>query len=241
MNRLAVLIKGEFERLSKYNLFTASFVASSMYVVMAYLLSTEQLMGFLPLIFITDSTMMTIVLVGATLFYEKKEHTINSIMVTPATYDEYLYAKAVVNIGNSLFTVAFVSIAVYLMKDLTYGYLHIVASTVLVTLLHTWIGVRIAFTAKNFASMLISFMSYMLVFMLPSILAQTGVIGEGVARFLIFLPLESSLNLLEAGFAPVEPWKIVFGYAYLVALTFAFYRFAVKPRFAEYMMREMGV
>jgi len=241
MSRLSVLIRGEFDRLSKYNLFTASFVASTMYVVMAWLMSAEQLTGFLPFIFITDSTMMTIVLVGATLFYEKKEHTINSIMVTPATYDEYLIAKVVVNVANSMFTVVFVSIAVYLLKDLSYNYLHIVFATILVTVLHTFIGIRIAYTAKNFASMLISFMSYMLVFMMPSILAITGIISKDVAQLLVILPIESSLNLVKAGFAQVPVWKIIFGYCYLAVISMVFYKYAVRPRFAEYMMREMGV
>ena len=35
-------------------------------------------------------------------------------------------------------------------------------------------------------------------------------------------------------------WKIVFGYCYLAVISVVFYRYAVRPRFAEYMMREMG-
>lgn len=241
-SRLRALIRGEFVRLNRYNLFAASFVVSLFYVLMASFIDDAMVFGVMPFIFLLDSTMMTSLLVGATLFYEKKEHTVNSIMVTPASSDEYVTAKLVTSIATSLFTVVFVSLALYALKGVTYKYAHVIFAAVAVTSLHTMIGVRIAYSAKNFTSMLIGFMLYVTVFMFPSVLAMTGVIGPKLADFLVILPLETSANLMRAGFGPgVEPWKIVFGYLYITALTLLLYFFAVKPRFAEYMMREMGV
>ncbi|NLM45490.1 MAG: hypothetical protein GX200_01620 [Firmicutes bacterium] len=83
MTRLPVLIKGEFDRLKKYNLFTTNMVVLVFWVLLAWFLEGEVLLEFIPSIFLMESIMMTILLVGATLFYEKKEHTINSIMVSP--------------------------------------------------------------------------------------------------------------------------------------------------------------
>ena len=100
--------------------------------------------------------MMTILLVGATLFYEKKEHTINSIMVSPVTENEYLLAKVLVNAGNALITVFFISAAVYLIKSVTYNYLLLLPAVLLVTITHTLLGIRLAYDAKDFILLTIS-------------------------------------------------------------------------------------
>lgn len=83
MARLGILVQGELDRLKKYNLFTATTVVLLLWVGMTWLLEAEEIAAFVPLILLMDSTAMTVALVGATLFYEKKEHTINSILVTP--------------------------------------------------------------------------------------------------------------------------------------------------------------
>ena len=101
MARLGILVQGELDRLKKYNLFTATTVVLLLWVGMTWLLEAEEIAAFVPLILLMDSTAMTVALVGATLFYEKKEHTLNSILVTPVREAEYILAKIIVSIINS--------------------------------------------------------------------------------------------------------------------------------------------
>ena len=54
----------------------------------------------MPLILLMDSTAMTVALVGATLFYEKKEHTINPSWLPPSGKLSIL-AKIIVSIIDS--------------------------------------------------------------------------------------------------------------------------------------------
>jgi fluoroquinolone transport system permease protein len=239
--RLSVLIKGEFNRLNKYNLFAANFVVLLVWVVVAWFMEGEILRAFLPVVFLMDSVMMTVLLVGATLFYEKKEHTINSIMISPVTEEEYLLAKVIVNVLNSLITVVFISIVVYLIKGVTYNYLYLVPAVVVVTAVHSLIGIRFSYSAKDFTSLLVNFFIYVMVFLMPSIFAAFGLINKSIARFLIVLPPEVSSILVGTGFGDVELWKVIFGYGYLIALGAALYRFSVKPAFSEYVMKETGV
>lgn len=241
MPNLRALIQGEFIRLNKYNLFAANFVVLLFWVFLAWFLEGEVLRQFIPVIFLMDSVMMTILLVGATLFYEKKEHTINSVMVTPVTENEYLLSKILVNALNSLITVAFISLAVYLIKGVTYNYWLLVPAVLLVTVVHTLIGIRLSYSAKDFTSLLINYMIYVFVFVLPPVFAQFGLIDASVSRFFILLPPEASRILIASGFAGVELWKILFGYGYLALFSLLMYRFSVKPKFNEYMMKEMGV
>ena len=241
MTNLPTLVKGEFLRLNKYNLFKANFAVLLLWMILAYFLEGEALPQFMPLIFFMDSIMMTILIVGATLFYEKKEHTINSIMVTPVTEDEYLLSKIVVNAINSLITVAFISIAVYLIKEVTFNYLLVIPAVITVTVLHTIIGIRLSYSAKDFTSHLTNYVLYVLIFVMPPVFALLGVIGEQVARFFILLPPEASGILITAAFRETELWKILFSYAYLAILSVLLYFFMVKPKFNEYLMKETGV
>ncbi|MBS4007420.1 MAG: ABC transporter permease [Clostridium sp.] len=158
MPNLLTLIKAEYYRLNKYNLFKANFVILMMWIVLAYFLEDEILLRFIPFIFFMDSIMMTILLVGATLFYEKKEHTINSIMVAPVTENEYLFSKVLVNVLNSLLTLILISTAIYLIKEVTFNQLLVIPAIILVTTVHSLIGIRLSYSAKDFTSHLINYM-----------------------------------------------------------------------------------
>ncbi len=241
MNRLIPLVKGEFDRLNKYNLFTANFVVLLLWVGFAWFFEGEELRMFLPAIFLLDATMMTMLLVGATLFYEKQEHTLNSIMVSPVSEDEYLLTKIIVNVINSLITVVFISAALYLIKDVTYNYLLLVPAITMVTIVHTLIGIRLSYYANSFTSMLVNFIVYVFLFLFPSLFAMLDIIGPEAAKYLIILPPEISNILISTIVQDVEPWKLVFGYVYLAGLSFIFYRFIVKPKFNDFIMRETGV
>lgn len=241
MSNLPVLVRGEFARLSKYNLFTANFVVLLFWVLLTYFLEGDVLLRFIPLILFMDSVMMTILLVGATLFYEKKEHTINSIMVSPVTEDEYLISKIVVNVVNSLITVVFVSVAVYAIKGVTFNYFLVVPAVVMVTALHTVIGIRLSYTAKDFTSLLINYMVYVFVFVMPPLFAMVDLIDESIARFFILLPPEASNLLISSAFVEVDPWRVMIAYAYLFVLTAVLYYRVVKPGFNAYLIKETGV
>jgi fluoroquinolone transport system permease protein len=238
---LLPLVRGEFDRLNKYNLFSANFVVLLFWVGAVWFFEGAELMMFIPVIFLMDATMMTILLVGATLFYEKQEHTINSIMISPVSEDEYLLAKVVVGILNSLITVVFISAALYFIKDVTYNYLLLLPAMMVVTLVHTMIGILLSYRVKSFSSLLVTFMVYIFLFLMPSVFATLGIIEENVARFLIILPPEASNILISALTGEFEAGRLVFGYVYLLTLSYVLYRFFVKPGFNDYLMRETGV
>jgi fluoroquinolone transport system permease protein len=241
MARLRILVQGELDRLKKYNLFTATTVVLLLWVGMTWLLEAEEIAAFVPLILLMDSTAMTVALVGATLFYEKKEHTINSILVTPVREAEYILAKVIVSIINSLLTLIALAAAVYFLKGVTFNCVQAAAAVVIITVFHTLLAIWFAYFSKNFTSLLVNFMLYVLILMLPGVLADLGVIGEKISRFFLILPPDAAGTILKAGFVTVELWKIVFGFVYLAALSLALYKWIIKPRFNDYAMRETGV
>ena len=177
-NRLGVLIGGEMARLNKYNLFTANFVVLLMWVAVTSFIDGEILLTFIPIVFIMDATMMTILMTGATMFYEKKEHTVHSILVTPVTADEYLVAKMVSSVLNSLITVFFISLALYFIKGVTYNYALVASGVVATAAVHTLIGLWMSYRSANFTNMLVNFILYTFVCLMPPLFVDFGVIDR---------------------------------------------------------------
>lgn len=241
MSRLKALVTGELDRLNKYNLFKAHFVVLLLWLALAWFLEGDQLLLFVPVIFLMESTMMTILLVGATLFYEKQEHTVNSVMVTPVTENEYLSAKVIVSVINALVTVVIVSVAIYLMKQVTFNYPVMILAVSLVTVVHALIGIWLSYHAKNFTAVLVNLMAYAFLFIVPTLFATVGIISADVARLFIVLPPEAGGVVIGAALVEAETGRLLFSYSYLILLALGVYRFLVKPQFGAFVMRETGV
>lgn len=240
-SRLGVLIGGEMTRLNKYNLFVANFVVLLLWIGICAFIEGDLLRTFIPVIFLMDTTMMTVLMTGATLFYEKKEHTVHSILVTPVRIDEYLAAKLVSGVINSLITVVFISAALYFVKGVTYNYALVAGGVIVTAAVHTLIGLWMSYRSANFTNMLVNFMLYVFVCFLPTLLVDFGVLSERVGDWMILLPPEAAGVLIGAGVASQDGWKMAVGYGWLAMLGVALYVGVVRPRFADNAMRELGV
>lgn len=241
MNRILLLIKGEFQRLNRYNMLKINLVVIIFYLIIAYFVEGEEIKQFIPFLILIDSSMMTTLLVGATLFYEKKEHTMNTLIVSPATTNEILLAKISTSVLNSVLSVIFIAVGVYLIKGLTINILTLSLITILVSAFHTILGILLSYKAKDFTGMLMLYIAYVFVFMFPTIFFMAGVIDESVAKYFIFFPPEASNVLFMSTITDTENWKIIFSASYLVTLSFTLYIFLVKPLFHKYAIKEVGV
>lgn len=241
MRRMQALVIGDLMRLTRYNLFSANMAVMVLWILLSWFLPENLVREFLPMVFLMDSVMMTVLLVGATLFYEKKEHTMNSILVSPATDGEYLLSKIVVSVINALITAAIVCAVLYFMKGTVLNYAALVGAILVVTAFHTLVGVWMCYITNGFTSLLIVFMIYALACALPTALITLGLLPGWLSGLLIVLPVEASNNLFALSIRGVDTWKALFGYAYLIALGALLYLRVILPRFGAYSMEELGV
>ena len=170
-----------------------------------------------------------------------RSHTVHSILVTPATTDEYLVAKMVSSVLNSMITVLFISLALYFVKGVTYNYALIASGVIVTAAVHTLIGLWMSYRSANFTNMLVNFILYTFVCLMPPLFVDFGVIPEKYGDWMILLPPEAAGVLIGAGVAAQETWKLAAGYGYLAVLGVAVYYLVVRPRFVDYAMRELGV
>jgi fluoroquinolone transport system permease protein len=241
MSRVGVLVTGEWKRFRKYHLLTANLVLLLIWVLVASALDKGELKPFIPFIFLMDAAMMNIALTGTTIFYEKQEQTINAILVSPVTENEYLCSKVVTSIGNSLLTLVLIALAMWVVKGITFNYWSLIPAIILVAGFHALLGIALTYGAKDFTGIMLRAIVYMFVFLLPAVFGLFGLISENVMTYVMVFPPVSSTSLLSTSVMTIAVWQIVFGYLYLSLLSIVIYLRVVKPGFHRYVVRETGV
>jgi fluoroquinolone transport system permease protein len=241
MSRVGILVAGEWQRFRKYHLLTANLVLLLIWMLIASALGKEELKPFIPFIFLMDAAMMNIALTGTMIFYEKQEHTINAILVSPVTENEYLCSKVVTSILSSLLTLVLIALAMWVVKGITFKYWSLIPAIIVVAGFHALLGIALTYGAKDFTGIMLRAILYMFVFLLPAVFGLFGLISEDVMTYVMVFPPVSSASLLSTSVTTIAVWQIVFGYLYLSLLSIVIYLRVVKPGFHRYVVRETGV
>jgi fluoroquinolone transport system permease protein len=241
MTRLRALLAGEVTRLNKYRLVAANVALLLAWLLLASFLGTSDLKPFIVFIFLMDAVMTNIALVGVTMFYERQEHTISSILVSPVTDDEYLLSKVVAGILSSMLTVFVIAVGMWLIKGVTLYYVSLIPAVIVVAVFHSLLGIALTYGAKDFTGIMLRGILYMFVFLLPAVFGLFGLIGSAALNYLIILPTESSAQLISTSIGTVDGWKVLFSYIYLLLLSVLMYAWVVKPGFRRRLVREVAV
>jgi fluoroquinolone transport system permease protein len=241
-SRLLALVTGDWQRFRKYQLLTANLVLLTIWVLATLAMNREQLTQFIPFIFLMDSTVMTMVLIGTTILYEKQEHTIDAILTSPVSGTEYLSAKVSTGILNSLVTVTFVTISIWLVTGVTFSrWALLLPAIIVVAGFHSMLGIALTYGAQGFTAIMLRSLAYMFVLWLPAVFTLFGFIPHTAIKDLLVLPPVSAARLVAAGFTTVPGWQLVFGYLYLLVLGAVLFVAVIRPGFQRYVLREIGV
>jgi len=242
MEKIKHLVSGEFTRLTKYNLFTASLVVALVWVGIGYFLEIEEFKQFLPFVFLMESSAMTSLLVGAEMFYEKKEHTISSMLISPMTETEYLLGKIIANILNILLIFVIIGVSLYFFKDFLFNFHWLFLGIVLVSSYYVFVGILLSYISKDFTALLMNYMVLMIVLVLPSIFVIIGILPQSTLDFIYWTPTEVTLRLLNASFnTTFDGVQYLMDTGYIVILSFVLYKFFVLPNFKSYATKDLGV
>lgn len=244
MNKLLLLIKGEFLRLTKYHVTTVSLLVAFMWFIILYVIdSNDLLMTLLPFVIIIDATMMSVIFIGSVMFFEKTEQTMTTMLVTPVSDKDLILSKAITNTLHSVMSTSLVILAFYILKDIEMSWLIMIPSLILSVFMHSMLGFVFSYHSKDFTSMLVNVMVYALVVTIPVVLYGFGIILQKPIwdYILLVLPTQSSIKLIETAFNQIYDFK--FFLAIIILLTYAIlgYFLYVKPKFKYYAVKQSGV
>jgi len=219
MKNLKLLIIGEFDRMIKYKILQISFAVSLLWILILFLIGPEDAPAFIPLFIFMDVTMMSILMIGANLFYEKQENTLKPLLVTPSSLGAMIASKLIGSMVLGLQSVIVISIASYLLFDVAIQFLWLYAFALLIAFTHSMIGFSMSIYSRDFNGLLINMMIYMFFFAFPTIFYALRIL-EGVwETLLMFSPTHVSLLIIEYGVGyDHSVWMLVVGSLYLLII-----------------------
>ncbi len=240
MNNYAILYLGELQRLKKYNILSASLFVAALWIGVIYFSEIQDLTTIFPLVVFIDATSMAILLIGATMFFEREEGALKTLFISPINRSEYIWAKISAGISSNLLTLFIIYGYARFFRELDLSFLGLVGAVILISGFHSLVGFLLSFRSKTFTHLLMSMFVYFLALALPVVLDLLGLIESEIIKNLLYLLPTKAAQLLLIGTAGMgETWEIFFSAGYLLVLGGILYVFVVK-NFSDFAARESG-
>ncbi|MDD4211645.1 MAG: ABC transporter permease, partial [Clostridia bacterium] len=190
------------------------------------------------LLVFVDATMMSIIMLGASLFYEKQEGSLKSVLVTTVKLVDIIISKVMSAVILSFITAIVLSLVGVLVHGANINIPLLLLYATLGASTHITIGLVLVIISKDFNTLLVNYMLFVIVFTLPAIFYATGVIPASWQWFIYISPSYVTQMLINTSIG-IMPSTIMHigGIAYLVALTVITYKTFVVKKFKEYVIR----
>jgi ABC-type transport system involved in multi-copper enzyme maturation permease subunit len=232
------LIGGEFKRLVRYKLLARSLATGIIWVIVFLVISREDAGDVAPMLMFVDSSIVLMMLLGASFYLERQENTIKSMMVLPVSLWQILLSKVVSSLMLTLITVTITCAAVYFIHGISFNYALLLVFVILAVVAHAAIGFCLALFGKSLGTMLLMVIAYILVFAVPSILLAVNIIDAQYEWLLMISPSHAARALFSSAISGQFEWgKTLFSCIYLPVLAAVLMKFVVYPAFKSRAVR----
>lgn len=240
MDHFLHLFVGEMQRMVKYSILAASVIVIVLWITALHFTEIQDVSMMFAILLFIDATTMSILWVGVTLYFERDEGSLRSLLVTPITHLEYLLAKISANCALNIQTMLILYLYAHFLREIHLDFLPLLAAVALVAIFHSLLGLLLTYYSDSFTHLLMNMMKYVFVFMLPVMLAEVGVFQSELVRNLLYVvPTRASMTLITASTGLLEAWEIWFSAAYLLIGCGFLLRIALR-KFDEFAAGEGG-
>jgi fluoroquinolone transport system permease protein len=240
MSKFITLFKCEEKRMIKYGITYASFAAALIWILMLQFINAKEIDNFFPLFIYIDATMMSFLLIGSGMMFEKQEHALKSILVSPITKHHYLLSKILATVLSSLLTLIILGAYGFVFKNLSTNYLAIAGSVILVAFVFSCFGILFTYKSKDFTHLLMWVFIGTFILTIPTLLQFFNVITVEWFRYLQYInPTRASLVVLMASVEIPDHQEFFFSLFYLIALSGVVY-YLVSKYFDKFSVKEYG-
>ncbi len=241
MPNFTVLLLGEFKRMFEYKIAAASIVVALIWIGVLYLTEIQDITFMFPLLIFVDSTSMAILMVGVTIFFEKQEGSLRTILVSPIEKKDYILSKSVITITASILTLLVLYIYAALFKELSINVPVMMGAVILVAFFHSLVGFLLSYFSRDFTSLLMNMFKYMLLFMIPALLEAARIIQHDLIESILYIaPTKAAMILLYAATGSESSGDLIYAVLYLGLGSVALFIIALK-QFDAFAAREGGV
>jgi len=241
VNNLKTLFIGELQRLQRYHIIAASLVVAVIWIGVLHFTAVDDVTNIFPLLLFLDATTMSITLIGVSMFFEREEHTLKALFVSPITKGEYMISKIIGNIISNLQTLVILYLYAWIFKEINLNIFLLVFYVIVISIFHSMIGFLLAYRSKSFTELLTGVITYTFIFLIPVVLEQVGVItGELLTNLLYLLPTKAALLILNSAANGVETWEVYYGVIYLIGLS-VLLSVVIRKGFEAFVAKESGI
>ena len=223
MKQMINLLKGELVRLYKYKVLITSLFVSVIWVVIIALADKEAALMLSPMLIWMDGAMMSILFIAASYFFEKQEQTIKSLLVAPVSVSQILVSKVLASLMTGLISGVLVVTYSMIVYDLQVNVLLLFVYIIIVVGSHTAFGFIITLYSKDFGTMLVNYILFAFVTVIPSLLLTAGIIPKALSSLLLISPTHAGKVLIESAFIDHPLGEVLFGVGYLLVIMFLIY------------------
>ncbi|XMB85320.1 hypothetical protein RJG79_07780 [Mycoplasmatota bacterium WC44] len=242
-SRLGILVKGELQRLNKYNVFSISVLVAMIWGIILFLLNEDLLGSLLPFVLLIDATLMGVMYIGSVTHFEKTESTISTLLVTPIKNSELVLSKVIANTLHNAFSASLIITVFFIFKDVDVNIILVFLGIILSTIFFTIAGLCLSYYQKDFTGMLVNIMILSFGLLIPSALFMFGVLTwEGWEYILLINPIQAAQEIIGGAFAGYEfTYKYYFSLGYMFFGAILLYKFVALPKFQNYAIKQSGV
>jgi fluoroquinolone transport system permease protein len=213
---------------AKYGLYIAGFVMTCMWFAVLLFFEGEALTYAVPIVLLTDVGTMGLMFVGAMLYFEKGQGSINAVVTTPLKVKEYILSKV---ISLTLFVVLYATLlvaAISQVKGLHIHWFYLMLSIILLSVLYTLGGILLSTLFKTFTDFVFPMGLVLGLFNIPlfSMIGNTFVTQIGPIFYLF--PTYGSVLLLRGVYTPPTGFEVLYSVLYISLWCWVLFKLCIK-------------
>lgn len=237
------LLKSELGRLYKYKIIPISFGISVIWMAVLFFLGSENARQFVGLFIALDASVMSILMLGASLFFEREENTLKPLLVTPVSVGTLIFVKVVSGIYIALQSAVLVSLFVDLVLGVSVNYVALIVLVSVIATSHAMIGFVFSMRSRDFTSLLVSIFGYSFVFALPPLLITLNLLPVWVDNVLWISPIYDALIYMNIVFnldqaLAFTDWTFIVSLVYLTGVSAGLYIKIIRPNYPNAAVKE---
>ncbi|MDY6966455.1 MAG: ABC transporter permease [Halobacteriota archaeon] len=232
MSKLPSTVKWDMWLQYKYGFYYVYAIVTFLYIILLRQLP-EGLLGIATtFVIFTDPGFLGFLFIGAIIFFEKSEQTLNALTVTPLKVNEYIFSKTLSLTILALITSLIIVIFSY---GIDFNYLALILGVILTSFFFTLIGFIAVAKFNTLNEYFLTSVFYMIILTLP--LIDLFQLLES-PLFLYLIPTQASLVLLQSAFEEVASWEVIYAVLYLIVWVIFIYRWAHRSFYRYIIMKQ---
>lgn len=212
----------------KYGLYIAGFVLSLVWIGILSLFSGEALMIAVPIVLLSDVSTMGLLFIGAILFFERGQGSINALITTPLKTSVYVLSKLIsLTIFISIFS-CLVVFATSLIKGMSVNIIFLLLSVVLISMEYVLLGFWLSTFFKNFTDFILPMGLVFAVFNLPLLTLFNIDSLEFLNYVFYIIPSTGFVKLLQGLYFEQSIFDVLYALIYNTLFIVVLYKMCIK-------------